>query len=147
MATFIMLNPSTADAEVDDPTIRRCIGFAKAWELDGLRVLNLFALRATNPKELYEATDPVGPHNRDAFEDLRMNSTQFDKVVCAWGTHGGFKGQDKVVMGWLDSILLPYGNGAQALGITKGGFPKHPLYLPATATLDALTRATNHQEG
>src|SRR5581483_9586135 len=84
VVNFIMLNPSTADAETDDPTIRRCLGFAKAWGYGTLVVTNLFAYRATDPAELAKAGDPVGPDN-----DTRLWSEAqlSDLVVCAWGNH------------------------------------------------------------
>src|SRR5690348_16099160 len=81
---FIMLNPSTADASVDDPTIRRCINFAQGWGYGMLEVVNLFAWRATFPKELALAPDPVGPHNG---EYLTRAITIGDITVCAWGRH------------------------------------------------------------
>src|SRR5579885_3397338 len=82
-AVFVMLNPSTADATLDDPTIRRCRGFAKAWGCNGLVVANLFAYRATNPKELKLADDPIGPDNDKILRELAKE--HYD-IVCAWGS-------------------------------------------------------------
>src|SRR5262249_40146014 len=83
-ATFIMLNPSTADATADDPTIRKCIGFARRWRCGVLRVVNLFAFRATDPDVLKAAADPVGPENRRwILRSIRRTNRQI--VVCAWG--------------------------------------------------------------
>ena len=79
---FLMLNPSTADAERDDPTIRRCMGFARAWGYSVLEVRNLFAWRATHPRELLTATDPTGGPRGD--RELRAVA-KADLVVAAWG--------------------------------------------------------------
>ena len=77
-----MLNPSTADAERDDPTIRRCIGFSRAWGFGGAEMVNLFALRSTDPGRLREAADPVGPGNVAHIADAARGATQ---VIAAWG--------------------------------------------------------------
>ena len=127
-ATFIMLNPSTADATNDDPTIRRCIGFARQWECGHLAVLNLFAVRATDPADMKRAEDPVGPENRDWF-DKTLSAPEPGPVICAWGVHGAHLGQDMTVLGWLAG----YGVEPLALGVTRDGHPKHPLYLPKSA--------------
>lgn len=122
---FIMLNPSTADAEKDDPTIRRCVAYAKAWGYDRLDVVNLFAYRATDPKTVLAMTrddDPIGPDNQEIIEDVTMNA---GKVICAWGTHGKHIGQDETVLGWIWPETTTY-----ALKRTKDGSPSHPLYLP-----------------
>ena len=81
-ALFVMLNPSTADAKIDDPTIRRCRGFAKRWNCNGLNVINLYALRATDPKQLWKSDDPVGKDN-DYW--LRKISSEYLDVICGWG--------------------------------------------------------------
>lgn len=126
---FIMLNPSTADGDTDDPTIRRCVGFAKAWGYDRLEVINLFAYRTTNPRELLglnHADDPVGIDNQRYIEHaLEDNGI----IVCAWGAHGSHLGQDETVIGWLG------GHKLHALKITADGQPGHPLYLPANLKL------------
>lgn len=128
-AVFIMLNPSTADAMQDDPTIRRCMGFAGSWGCGYLTVLNLFAFRATQPDEMMAAADPVGADNKFWFDAAMEKEPSF--VVCAWGVWGGFKGQDQTVMGWLKD----YGISPMCLGVTAEGFPKHPLYLKKDAQL------------
>ena len=127
-AIFIMLNPSTADAERDDPTIRRCIGIARRLGCMGIHVVNLFALRATNPRDMKAAPDPVGPENLDHVRKAIAHQTAphgliRGPVICAWGTHGGHMGQDEKVMSLLTSCT-PY-----CLEITRHGFPKHPLYV------------------
>lgn len=132
---FIMLNPSTADAEVDDPTIRRCVGFAKGWGYDRLEVVNLFAYRTKSPAELLalgDADDPVGPQNSSVIRHLIEGRKEFfgggvDKIICAWGAHGTHLGQDETVLGWLSNAPR------FALKLSKDGHPGHPLYLPATS--------------
>jgi hypothetical protein len=137
MATFIMLNPSTADATRNDPTIRRCIGFAQQWACGTLQVLNLFAVRATLPQTMKQTDDPVGPENQQWFERvLRAAPVDSHIVVCAWGVHGAFRGQDRVVLGWLREL----GIASFALGVTRDGHPCHPLYLPYSAELVQYTR-------
>lgn len=129
---FVMLNPSTADGDVDDPTIRRCVAFARRWGFDRLEVLNLFAFRATDPRALLRLNDnddAVGPENREAFRDVLFPPRLVGKIVCAWGAHGGYLGQDETVLGWLD------GYERFALGLTKEGHPRHPLYVPTSAEL------------
>jgi hypothetical protein len=87
-----MLNPSTADASQDDPTIRRCIGFARQWGCGRLVVLNLFAFRATDPADLKRAADPVGPENRAWFDRTLVDDLVGGPVVCGWGVHGAHLG-------------------------------------------------------
>lgn len=119
---FVMLNPSTADATEDDPTIRRCIGYAKAWGYGGLDVVNLYAYRATDPAELKRVSSPIGPDND---ETLLAVVRQADKVICAWGGHGGRRGE--IVL----RKLRQSGISPMCLETTKKGEPKHPLYLKA----------------
>lgn len=125
--TFVMLNPSTADENEDDPTIRRCLGFARNWGYVRLRVVNIFALRSTDPKALYKHADPIGPDNLDHISEAAANS---EMVVCAWGVHGALMGQGKAVKQWL----WDWNNVPMTLGETKDGHPKHPLYLPSDVT-------------
>jgi hypothetical protein len=131
---FIMLNPSTADGNTDDPTIRRCVSFAKQWYFERLEVVNLFAYRATNPKELLAlngSDDPVGTDNQHFIERAVAHA---GLVVCAWGEHGTHLGQDETVRGWLWDKRLPH----MALGFTKSGQPRHPLYVKSTAELQRM---------
>lgn len=122
---FIMLNPSTADAEKDDPTIRRCIGFAERWGYKKLTVANLFAYRATDPKQMMgQQREAIGPDNNYW---LLGAASDADLIVCAWGAHGGFLGRADEVR-----VILDYhGFAYHHLGLTKVGHPKHPLYLKA----------------
>src|SRR4051812_4003223 len=96
VALFIMLNPSTADANQDDPTIRRCAAFANASGYERLEVVNLYAYRATDPDDLFKAAregqDIVGPHNEQA---VREAADRADLIICAWGARGSRWGQDK----------------------------------------------------
>jgi hypothetical protein len=128
VAVFIMLNPSTADATNDDPTIRRCVGFARRWECGRLAVLNLFAVRATDPADMKRARDPVGPENKVWFDRI-LRTRRLGRVVCAWGVHGAHREQDRAVLGWLER----YGIRPRVLGTTVEGHPRHPLYLPYAA--------------
>lgn len=128
---FVMLNPSTADGQVDDPTIRRCVGFAKLRRYERLEVLNLFAYRVTKPSDLMaldHGDDPAGPSNKHHFDRVISDA---GIIVCAWGSHGNYFGQDETTLGWIDAR----GRKCYSLGATKDGHPKHPLYLPATAKL------------
>ncbi|RNL60999.1 DUF1643 domain-containing protein [Nocardioides marmoriginsengisoli] len=128
--TWIMLNPSTADAQADDPTIRRCIGFAKSFGHTGIRVLNLYALRATNPADLWTAPDPVGPENDQVLADELMRATRDQSVVvAAWGANARQTRVDQFLSFPRAASTL------RSLGITKDGQPRHPLYLPKTAPL------------
>lgn len=124
---FVGLNPSTADAEVDDPTIRRCIRFAKDWGFGGLIMTNLFALRATNPKEMLKHTGPIGTENHTWF---RVLLGRVSVVVACWGNRGDHQNQDEAIMS-----LIPH---MQCLGLTGRGMPKHPLRLRADTSLRPL---------
>ncbi|MFG1846697.1 DUF1643 domain-containing protein [Micromonospora carbonacea] len=126
---FLMLNPSTADAMVLDPTIRRCIGFAKQWGFGGLLVLNCFALRSTDPAALKTHPDPVGPDNDAVIVDWlgRLSGP----VVAAWGVHATYRGRDAQVA----DLVRAAGRPLVCLGVTKGGQPRHPLYVPASTPL------------
>jgi hypothetical protein len=127
--TFIMLNPSTADATLDDPTIRRCIGFSRRWRCGVLQVVNLFAFRTSDPGCLKTVADPVGPENLrwilrsvDRAEHSRVRPI----VVCAWGVHGRHRNQDLAILRLLKRRTIRL----VALGRTKDGHPRHPLYAP-----------------
>lgn len=117
---FIGLNPSTADEHADDPTIRRCLGFARAWGYQALVMANLFAWRATDPQEMKRAVAPIGPDNDAVLERLARSA---ERVVAAWGAQGVHLGRAAAVR-----QALP---GLQVLRLTRTGQPGHPLYLPA----------------
>lgn len=128
---WVMLNPSTADAEVDDPTIRRCLGFTRAWGFDRLVVVNLFALRSTNPKLLAQHQQPVGPENGAALA-LALGSSEV--LVAAWGAS-----YPKALRRHVDSVRRELrGRGAVCLGLTSTGEPRHPLYVAGATERMAL---------
>ena len=126
---FVMLNPSTADALEDDPTIRRCTAFARRERAGGLVVVNLFGLRSTDPRALLHHPDPVGRHN-DAF--VRQATDMASTVVCAWGAAGvtGDRGREVARALTARRVRL------HCLGRTSTGQPRHPLYLPKNAVLE-----------
>jgi hypothetical protein len=129
---FIMLNPSTADASVDDPTIRRCMAFAKREGAGGIYVANLFALRATDPRELLSADDPIGAENVRAIGDALLIAAIYKRpAIVAWGAHQFAKqhGLD------LPRRARDIGAKLVCLGTTKDGSPRHPLYVKADAPL------------
>lgn len=121
---FIMLNPSTADDKQDDPTIRRCINFAKLWGYGGIYVCNLFAFRTTNPKELLKTDNPFGDKN---IWHIRRLVDRVDKVICAWGNRSILK---KILKGQNEINLIRFiGEKIYVIDLSKDGTPKHPLYL------------------
>lgn len=116
---WVMLNPSTADASVDDPTIRRCIGFARNRGFSGIVVRNLFALRATDPRELLGAADPIGPDNT-----YYLRRCEGDPMtVAAWGANKA------VQHAWPSLRTVKCASSLMCLGTTGSGAPCHPLYL------------------
>lgn len=119
MVMFIGLNPSTADETLDDPTIRRCIGYAKDWGYGGLLMTNIFAYRSTDPRGLLTVEDPIGPDNDKALLKCFL---EVDLAIAAWGVHGTLVERDKRVR----ELLAPL----HYLRLTKAGHPAHPLYLP-----------------
>lgn len=121
---WVGLNPSVADADLDDPTIRRVVGFTQAWGYTRAVMLNLFAFRATDPdvlKLIEHNTDVVGPRNDDV---IRREAAAADLVVAAWGTRGVLLGRDRAVA----KLLAEVGVAPHCLQVTKDGHPKHPLY-------------------
>jgi hypothetical protein len=123
---LVMLNPSTADATRDDPTMRRALRFARREGCGGLIVVNLVALRATDPAALAAHPDPVGPDNDQILCAAAGRGTP---LVAAWGAHGALHGRDRAVLRLLAPARL------RCLGLTAGGQPRHPLYLPASTQL------------
>lgn len=123
---WVMLNPSTANASVDDPTIRRCVWFAKSWGHGGIDVRNLFAVRSTDPRTLRHEENPVGPDN----DSLHLATLpKGGLVVVAWGNHGSMFGRGLRV---LDLLQVTCDLPLYCLGWTNQGQPKHPLYVPAS---------------
>ena len=128
---FCMLNPSTADEEILDPTLRRCVGFAMDLGYGGIEITNAFALRSTDPKALYAHSDPVGPMNDAAIADVARHA---GVVVAGWGHHGEHLGRAAKVREIIEST----GAVVLCLGRTKDGYPRHPLYLKRSTPLEAL---------
>lgn len=118
---FIMLNPSTADVSHDDPTVRRCQGFARKWGYGRLEVVNLFAARATDPSEMKKMDNPIGIDNDAAIVDAVQDAAL---VICAWGNHGTHLKRDAYVMDLIRQHCQP-----KCLGKNSTGTPKHPLYV------------------
>lgn len=127
---FVLLNPSTADAVLDDPTIKACISFATNWGFDGLYVTNLFAFRATKPEDLKKAADPIGPLNNNYIQETASKSKM---VVFAWGNHGSFMQRNEEVTESLSKTCTPY-----CIQLLKDGQPKHPLYIKRETRPTAL---------
>lgn len=139
-ALWLMLNPSTADASVDDQTVRKVIAFCGLWGYGQAIIANLFALRATKPAMLLEASDPVGPENDDylmaAFEELRRSGSGV--VVCAWGSWCARQKRRQEIANRpfrVLAMLKSAGLVPHALRVTKHLAPAHPLYLPSSTTL------------
>jgi hypothetical protein len=129
---FCMLNPSTADASEDDPTIRRCIGFARREGCGGIAVVNLFAWRATDPDKLpILDSDKAGPENAEHV----ARTIKGRRVVVAYGAH--FSAHPFVVLPFLD-LLREHAASVHCLGTTKKGAPKHPLYLRGDTPLQEV---------
>ena len=121
---FIMLNPSTATAEKDDPTIRRCIRFAQRWGYGKLCVANLFAFCSTDPNDLKMAVDPVGVDND---QSILAVIDRCSLTIAAWGVSGAHMNRHGRVLKLISSM----GGHLWHLGLSKAGHPMHPLYLPA----------------
>lgn len=129
---FVLLNPSTADETRDDPTIRRCLAYARDWDFGKLTIVNLFAYRATDPREIYKVQFPAsawpgheGPTEND--EHILQVAHEADVVVVAWGNHGAYRARSSDVGAMLKSAGIP----TFALAVTGAGEPGHPLYLRA----------------
>jgi hypothetical protein len=132
---FIMLNPSTATEEVNDPTITRCMNFARAWGYGCLEVCNLFAFRAADPHQLMRrGVEPIGAEN-DRY--IIRAAVTAKLIVCAWGNYGLYGGRE----GHVRRLLRGHLKAMWCLGLTKDGQPRHPLYLPANQELLELPAA------
>jgi len=141
---IIMLNPSTADASIDDPTIRRCMSFARREGFGGIQVFNLFAFRATSPDDMRAAANPVGPENDQWLSTaLRSSAASGRPILAAWGTHGHFRGRANYVTG----MARLHGATLVCLGTTKDGHPKHPLYVMGSQPLVPFSLSTARTGG
>lgn len=127
---FCLLNPSTADARVLDPTLTRCLGFARRWGFGHMEVVNAFALRSTYPGVLKKHADPVGPGNDRA---IRRAAARADLVVAGWGAHARLHDRHDAVIALLTGVCEPV-----CWDTTKDGLPKHPLYLPGDQAVRAF---------
>ena len=121
-AMFIGLNPSTADETKDDPTIRRCIYFSKAWGYGGLCMTNLFSYRATKPDDMLTAQNPIGRENNKWINFLAVDA---GIIIAAWGNNGSFLGRSAETLAMLPNLYC--------FKLNKSGEPAHPLYQPNTA--------------
>lgn len=130
LACWILLNPSTADENVLDPTLKRCFGSTKRTGLDGMLIVNAFGLRSTDPRKLLDDPDPVGPLN-DEFIERALWESEF--VVLGWGANEALRrtNRDLAVL----ELVRRSGKNAKCLGTTKDGSPRHPLYMPSGAEL------------
>jgi len=123
---FGMLNPSTADHERNDPTIERCQRRAEASGFGRLIVWNLFAFRASNPSALRKQVDPIGPNNDDFIrEALIETKDRGGRVIVGWGTNGSILNRHSAILDIAQSLSVEL----YCLGVTAGGYPKHPLYI------------------
>jgi hypothetical protein len=122
-ALWILLNPSMADERIDDRTLRRCKGFSASWQFGGLEIVNLFALRTPYPRDLYQATDPVGEKNDGYIIAVARRASH---IILAWGARGSYHQRDQAVLAMLKTQvpLSPC-----CLGVTRSNHPRHPLYV------------------
>lgn len=126
---WILLNPSTANAQADDATLRRVMSFTRREGYSKLDILNLFAFRSKKPADLRRAGDAIGPENNTY---IRQAVARADKIIIGWGEHGRFQERDRAVLSLLPPVLWSFGT-------TKGGSPRHPLYLKSTEPLRAYS--------
>ena len=129
---FIGLNPSTADSKTDDPTLRRIMGFSHKWGFSGVTVINLFAWRSQDPRELRKVEDPVGPRNNYWLKKFSQGT---EPVVAAWGNGGGFRARNQFVLVTVAELYC--------FGQTQRGHPRHPLYAPVNSRLIELDKSAN----
>lgn len=125
---FVMLNPSTADAQILDPTVRRCVNRTKAWGFSRVDVVNLWPLRSTDPIQIKIDQEPLDVANENR-RHIAAALEGADLVICAWGQNGGYLGRDRMITDWI----LECRGGQRGLfsyGHNLDGSPVHPLYLP-----------------
>jgi len=122
-ALWILLNPSMADEQLDDRTLRRCKTFSASWQFGGLEIVNLFALRTPYPRDLYQAANPVGEENEQYIIAAVRRATC---IILAWGAHGSYRERDRAALALIKAhtALAPC-----CLGVTRSGSPRHPLYI------------------
>lgn len=127
LACLVGLNPSTADKDSNDPTIRRCISFTQQWGFGGFIIVNLFGFKSPHPGVLKKAQDPIGPQNNIAI-NRTVDSTA--RVILMWGNHGSFRDRD------LEVLQLLSGRSLYCAGMTKTGAPRHLLYVKGETLLE-----------
>lgn len=145
---WVMCNPSTADALSDDATIRKCRGFTARWGCTGFEVVNVCAYRSTNPRELLNVDDPVGPDNREAVDAALYESRRWGEplVVAAWGSAlpRELRHHAETTLGWLEAL----GAEPHCLGVTKtDGQPRHPLMLSYSTELLSYSTGLERFDG
>jgi len=118
-----MLNPSTATEIKNDPTIERCQRRAVEWGYGRLEIVNIFALRSTDPTALYKCDDPVGPSNMNAIADVVHAA---EMLICGWGKHGAHMNVGATIRRWM---LMTAPGKLRVLRVNKDGSPGHPLYI------------------
>lgn len=127
LAVYCMLNPSTADERVNDPTVERCCRRAIMLGFGSVIVLNIFALRSTDPSVLYRHADPVGPENDQHISEVAhlVSQRPGSMFICAWGHHGRHMNRGAAVF----ELIQHHGIEPKCLGVTHDGYPRHPLYV------------------
>jgi hypothetical protein len=153
---FIGLNPSRADAERDDPTLRRIVGFARQWGFGSVTVLNLFARISPSPALLRRAADPVGPDNDLWLQEALNGPTNHvahgrrAAIWLGWGNRGAWRGRDRQVLELVGQSLVAepsLGHRLLCLGLTAQGQPRHPLYAAAALAPQRLSLAQSCGHG
>ncbi len=132
---WVMLNPSTADATKDDPTIRKCIGFAQRWGYGAITVVNLFAFRGTKPSSLLTHMDPVGPENDSV---LSKEFEMAERIMLAWGSHAELRSLVSARLFHVRRLLRGNEDCAYSLGHAADGSPRHPLMLSYDTPITAV---------
>lgn len=133
---FLMFNPSTADESQDDPTIRKCRGFAQRWGYGRMVIVNLFAIRGTDPKIVMKSSDPVGPMNDHHIVKATAGCRE---LIAAWGCGGHMKGNRALRPGAVMSMLASAAIPVNCLGYSADGSPRHPLMLAYTTPREEFT--------
>lgn len=132
--TFVMLNPSVADEKLPDPTVTKCVGFARRWGFGAVIVVNLFALRSTLPEVLKKAQDPTGPHNAH-FVKRVLDSRWTKRLVLAWGNEGALHARDEAFMVVNEQREMYCLQPPNKSALTRLGAPRHPSRIDYSSRL------------